>query len=99
MDGGGKGGPGDAEEDVHTPRQSVDGGTVDAEGGVVPQAQADQQHLGQARLCKYCTSFFVYRVDGSSEKIGYLTVTQKSVGERNLYPIFFVMVRIRLKRK
>ena len=26
---------------------------MDAEGGLLPQAETDQQHLGQARLCKY----------------------------------------------
>lgn len=42
MDGGRESGPGDAEEDVHPPGQPVDGGAVDAEGRVVPQAQADE---------------------------------------------------------
>lgn len=56
MDGGGQGGPGDAETDVHPPGQPVDRRTMDAKSRVLPQAQADQQHLRQARICKYCTS-------------------------------------------
>ena len=44
-----EGGPRDAKEDVHPPGQPHNGGAVDAEGGLLPQAQADQQHLRQAR--------------------------------------------------
>ena len=57
MDGGGQGGPRNAQKDVHPPGQPVHGGAVDAEGGVVPQAQADEQHLRQARIRKYFLSF------------------------------------------
>ena len=49
VDRGWEGGPRDAEEDVHPPGQPHNGGAVDAEGGLLPQAEADQQHLGQAR--------------------------------------------------
>jgi hypothetical protein len=57
VDGGGEGRPRDAQEDVHPPRQPVDGRAVDAEGRLLPQAQAHQQHLGQARLCEYLLRF------------------------------------------
>lgn len=53
MDGGGEGRPGDAEEDVHPPGLAVDRGAVDAEGGLLPQAEADEQHQRQARFRKY----------------------------------------------
>ena len=45
MDRGGEGGPRDAEADVHPPGQSGQRGAVDAEGCLLPQAQAHQQHL------------------------------------------------------
>ena len=53
MDGGGQGGPRDAQAHVHPPRLSCVRRAVDAEGGVFPQAQAHQQYLRQARLCEY----------------------------------------------
>ena len=49
MDRGREGGPRDAKEDVHPPGQPHNWRAVDAEGGLLPQAEADQQHLGQAR--------------------------------------------------
>ena len=54
MDRGREGGPRDAKEDVHPPGQSGHRGAVDAEGGLLPQAQADQQPVGQARLGGLC---------------------------------------------
>ena len=48
MDGCGQGGPRDAEENVHPPGQPRHGGAVDAEGCLLPQAEADQQSVGQA---------------------------------------------------
>ena len=54
MDRGREGGPRDAKEDVHPPGQPHNGGAVDAEGGLLPQAQADQQPVGQARLGGLC---------------------------------------------
>ena len=54
MDRGWKGGPRDAKEDVHPPGQPGHRGAVDAEGGLLPQAQADQQPVGQARLGGLC---------------------------------------------
>ena len=53
VDGGGQGGPRDAEAAVHPPGLAIHRGAVDAEDGVVPQAEADQQHLRQTRICKY----------------------------------------------
>ena len=52
MDSGGQGRPGDAQEDVHPSRQPRHGRTVDAEGRLLPQAQAHQQHLRQTRTGK-----------------------------------------------
>ena len=54
MDRGREGGPRDAKEDVHPPGQPSHRGAVDAEGGLLPQAQADQQPVGQARLGGLC---------------------------------------------
>ena len=54
MDGGWEGGPWDAKTDVHPPWQPGHGGAVDAEGGLLPQAEADQQPVGQARLGGLC---------------------------------------------
>ena len=42
VDCGGEGGPRDAQADVHPPGQSRHGGAVDAEGCLLPQAQAHQ---------------------------------------------------------
>lgn len=53
MDGGWKSGSGNAKKDVHSSRQSFDGGTMDAEGRFIPQTQIDQQHFRQTRLRKY----------------------------------------------
>ena len=49
----GQGRPGDAEAHVHPPGQPDDGGAVDAEGRLLPQAQAHQQHLRQARAGEF----------------------------------------------
>ena len=49
MDCGRQGGPRDAQADVHPSGQSGHRRAVDAEGCLLPQAQAHQQHLGQAR--------------------------------------------------
>ena len=57
MDGGRQGRSRDAQAHVHPPGQSGHRGTVDAKGRLLPQAQADKQHLGQARICK-CTTLF-----------------------------------------
>ena len=54
MDRGREGRPRDAEEDVHPPGQPHNGGAVDAEGGLLPQAEADQQPVRQARLGGLC---------------------------------------------
>ena len=43
MDRGRQGGPRDAQADVHPPRQPRHRRAVDAEGRLLPQAQADQQ--------------------------------------------------------
>ncbi len=53
MDGGRKGRSGNAETDVHPPRLSGLRRAMDAEGRLLPQAQAVQQHIRQAWLCKY----------------------------------------------
>ena len=54
MDRGREGRPRDAEEDVHPPGQPGDRGAVDAEGGLLPQAEAHQQPVGQAWLGGLC---------------------------------------------
>ena len=54
MDGCGQGRPRDAKENVYSPRQPGHRGAVDAEGGLLPQAEADQQPVGQARLGGLC---------------------------------------------
>ena len=54
VDRGWEGGPRDAEEDVHPPGQPGHWGAVDAEGGLLPQAEADQQPVRQARLGGLC---------------------------------------------
>ena len=53
MDRGGEGGPRDAQEDVHSPRQPDHRGAVDAESCLVPQAETDEQHIRQARTGEY----------------------------------------------
>ena len=53
MDRGGEGGPRDAQEDVHPPRQPDHRGAVDAESCLVPQAETDEQHIRQARTGEY----------------------------------------------
>ena len=53
MDGGGQGGPGDAQEDVHSPRQPGHRRAVDAEDSLLPQTEAHQQLVRQARICKF----------------------------------------------
>ena len=53
LDGVRKGRPGDAQADVHSPGLAADRRTVDEQGHFVPQTQADQQHLRQARICEY----------------------------------------------
>jgi hypothetical protein len=52
VDGCRKGRSGDAEANVHSPGQSGFRRAMDAEGRLLPQAQALQQHLRQARICK-----------------------------------------------
>ena len=52
MDRGWQGGPGDAQEDVHSPRQSRNWRTVDAESCLLPQTQTLQQHIRQTRTGK-----------------------------------------------
>ena len=54
MDRGGEGGSRDAEADVHPPRQPGHRRAVDAEDRLLPQAEADQQPVGQARLGGLC---------------------------------------------
>ena len=46
------GGPRDAQAPVHPPGLARHGRAVDAKGRVLPQAQAHQQPLGQAWICK-----------------------------------------------
>lgn len=65
MDGGRKSGPGNAETDVHPPRFAIYRRTVDAESGQFPQAEVNQQHFGQARICKYPKVTF-HTVEGPS---------------------------------
>ena len=55
LDGGGQGGSGNAQADVHPPGLAVHRRAMDAEGRELPQTQAHQQHQRQARICKYCT--------------------------------------------
>ncbi|KAG8297499.1 hypothetical protein J6590_034741, partial [Homalodisca vitripennis] len=50
VDGSRQGGPGDAQENVHPPRLSQYGRAMDAESCLLPQTEAHQQHLRQARL-------------------------------------------------
>jgi hypothetical protein len=50
VDGCRKSGSGDAETDVHSSGQSGIRRAVDAEGRLLPQAEALQQHLRQARI-------------------------------------------------
>ena len=52
VDSGGQGGPGDAQEDVHSPRQPGHRRAVDAEDSLLPQTEAHQQHIRQARTGK-----------------------------------------------
>ena len=52
MDRGWQGGPGDAQEDVHSPRQSRNWRTVDAESCLIPQTEANKQHIRQTRTGK-----------------------------------------------
>ena len=49
MDRGGQGGPRDAQEDVHPPRQPGHRGAVDAESCLFPQIETNKQHIRQAR--------------------------------------------------
>lgn len=60
MDGGREGRPGDAKEDVHPPRLTDVGGTVDAESRVFPQTEAHQQHIRQAWIRKSALSIDIY---------------------------------------
>ena len=60
MDGGRKGRSGNAETDVHPPGLSCLRRAVDAEGGLLPQAQVVQQHIRQAWLCKYNSLSLAY---------------------------------------
>ena len=52
MDGCRKSGSGNAEADVHSPGQSGVRRAVDAEGRLLPQAQALKQYLRQTRIRK-----------------------------------------------
>ena len=56
VDSGGQGGPGDAQEDVHSPRQPGHRRAVDAEDRLLPQTEAHQQHIRQARTGKFSHS-------------------------------------------
>ena len=49
-----EGGPRDAQKNVYSPGQPGHRGAVDAEGGLLPQAEADQQPVRQARLGGLC---------------------------------------------
>lgn len=53
MDGGGQGGPRDAQTHVHPPGQSGYWRAVDVESGQLPQAETNQQHIRQAWICKF----------------------------------------------
>ena len=53
VDSGGQGGPGDAQEDVHSPRQPRHWGTVDAESCLLPQTETNKQHIRQTRPGKF----------------------------------------------
>ena len=53
MDCGWQGGPRDAKEDVHPPRQYRHRRAMDAESGLLPQAETYEQHLRQAWIRKH----------------------------------------------